>query len=138
MTIKHKYPKLGLRYLGVKQNLTGSDQAEYNHRHKEGKIPATQLNPTPLDWCEAYTVYLERFKSSFFYPLLVTQFSKTQCYNMQSTIYQQLINILPWRCSLTFTTLVVPIWQVCSTSITSSMWKGLYDVLEENALWYTV
>lgn len=52
---------------------------------------AGQIHATPLTRSEAYTIYTERFKSTFFYPLAVTQFTKHQSHQIQSKIYQQLL-----------------------------------------------
>ena len=96
--VKHEEANKGLRYLGVRLSLTGNDQQEYQYRLQEAKLLAGRIQSTPLTCSEAYTVYTERFKSSFFYPLAVTQFTKNQCHSIQSKVYQQLLPKLGYNC----------------------------------------
>lgn len=89
--LRHEDPHKGIRYLGVRQSLTGNDEQEFVFRLKEAKKLSGRIQVTPLDHGEAYTLYTERYKSTFFYPLSSTQLSEKQCKNIQSTVYQQLL-----------------------------------------------
>ena len=81
----------GLRYLGVRLSCSGSDTHEYKYRLKAAKKLAGQIATTPLTISEALTVYQERWKATFFYCLPITQFTKSQCNKLQSTIFQKLL-----------------------------------------------
>ena len=89
--VKHEDANKGLRYLGVRLSLTGNDKHEFQYRLSEAKLLAGRIRSTPLTRSKCYTVYTERFKSAFFYPLAVTQFTKHQCHQIQSKVYQQLL-----------------------------------------------
>ena len=71
-TLKQVDPNKGIRYLGVRISLSGTDKDEYNFRLNKAKKLSGKIHLTPLTRQEAHTVYQERWQALLEYVDLST------------------------------------------------------------------